>query len=167
MIRFLIMILMLSFLGLGKGRAQEKDPIEEPKGIIGRYYEDDLPVIMKFVNELPNDSIISKFPLLTVVSWKYDGSERNGMPPKSVNERMILLEGALESSMSNSDIFTHVYSRTGNNLKELVYYTTKQDEFMKMLNGALEKYDVFPIEINFYEDREWTDFKKILKDFKK
>ncbi|WP_083816269.1 DUF695 domain-containing protein [Flagellimonas ruestringensis] len=89
------------------------------------------------------------------------------MPPKGVNERMILLEGALESSMSNSDIFTHVYSRTGNNLKELVYYTTKQDEFMKILNGALEKHDVFPIEINFYEDREWTDFKKVLKDFKK
>lgn len=69
--------------------------------------------------------------------------------------------------MSNSDIFAHVYSRTGNNLKELVYYTTKQDEFMKMLNGALEKYNVFPIEINFYEDRGWIDCKKILKDFKK
>jgi len=85
MIRFLIMILMLSFLGLGKGRAQEKDPMEEPKGIIGRYYEDDLPVIMKFVNELPNDSIISKFPFLTVVSWKYDGSAKNGhsIPPSA------------------------------------------------------------------------------------
>jgi hypothetical protein len=39
------------------------------------------------------------------------------MPPKSVNERMIILEGAFEGSMSNSDIFIYVYSRTGNNLK--------------------------------------------------
>lgn len=158
---------MISFFGSGKGRSQEKGSGKEPKGIIGRYYEDDLPVIMKFVNEIPNDSIIAKFPFLTVVSWKYNGSERNGMPPKSINERMIVLEEALESSMSNSDIFTHAYSRTGNNLKELVYYATKQSDFMEMLNGTLEKYDVFPIEINFYEDREWTDFKRVLNDFKK
>lgn len=95
MIRLLILIFILSFLGLGKGRAKGKDFMEVPKGIIGRYYEDDYPVIMKFVNEFPNGSVTSKFPILTVVSWEYDGSERNGMPPKNVNERMILLEGTL------------------------------------------------------------------------
>lgn len=167
MTRFLILIFMISFFGLGKGKAQKKDSKEELKGIIGRYYEDGLPVIMKFVNEIPNDSTISKLPFLTVISWKYDGSERNGMPPKSTNERMIVLEEVLENSMSNSNIFTHAYSRTGNNLKELVFYTTKQSDFMEMLNRTLEKHDVFPIEINFYEDREWTDFKRVLNDFKK
>ena len=80
---------------------------------------------------------------------------------------MVILEDALEKSMTGTDIFTHVYSRTGNNLKELVYYTKIQDEFMSMLNKTLEKHDAYPIEINFYEDKEWTDFKKILKDFEK
>ena len=157
---------MLSFFGFRKSKAQEKESMEEQKGIIGRYYENDLPVIMKFVNELPNEKIIKKLPFLTVVSWEYDGNENNGMPPKEINERMIVLEEALESSMNKSDIFTHAYSRTGNNLKELVYYTTKQDDFMTMLNRTLEKHDVYPIEINFYEDKEWTDFQKILNDFK-
>ena len=64
----IILIFMLSFLGFGKSSAQEnkksksekEESNEELKGVIGRYYEDDLPVIMKFVNELPESKIISK-----------------------------------------------------------------------------------------------------------
>ena len=139
----------------------------EHKGIIGRYYENDLPVIVKFVNELPEKKTIDKLPFLTVVSWKYDGSENNGMPPKEINERMIVLEEALEKAMDSTSFFTHVYSRTGNNLKEFVYYSTNQEDFIYMINFTLEKHDVYPIEISFYEDRGWSDFKKVLEDFNK
>lgn len=147
--------------------AQGNNSGEEYKGIIGRYYEDGLPVIMKFVNELPDQSVTDKLPALTVVSWKYDGSQNNGMPLEEVNNRMILLEDALEDSMGLSMIFTHAYSRTGNNLKELVYYTTKQEDFMAMLNRALESHEEYPIEIDFYNDKDWSEFKKVLKDFDK
>src|SRR5690554_881763 len=41
---------------------------EEEKGIIGRVYEDGLPVIYKFVNELPQDSVRSNLSWLTVIS---------------------------------------------------------------------------------------------------
>lgn len=158
---------MLSFFGLGKSKAQDESSANDKKGIIGRYYENELPVIMKFVNELPSEKKMVKLPFLAVISWKYDGSKNNGMPPKEINARMINLEEALENSTDKVNIFTHVYSRTGNNLKELVYYTTKQDEFMRTLNRILEDHDVYPIQINFYEDKEWTDFKKVLNDFKK
>ena len=40
------------------------------------------PVVYKFMNEFPDDSTRSKMEWLTVVSWKYDGSTNNGMPPK-------------------------------------------------------------------------------------
>ncbi len=158
---------MLSFFGLGKSNAHNNDSNQENKGIIGRYYENGIPVIMKFVNELPDNKITERLPFLTVVSWKYDGSENNGMPQKEINEKMIALEDALEETMETSDIFVHAYSRTGNNLKEFVYYSTSQDEFITMLNKTLEKHEKYPIEINFYEDREWSDFKKVLEDFKK
>ena len=112
---------MLSFFGFGKTNAQkdikQSEKSEKAKGIIGRYYENDFPVIMKFVNELPETKVMSKLPFLTVISWKYDGTERNGMPLTKVNNRMIILEEAIEKSMSSTDLFTHVYSRTGNNLK--------------------------------------------------
>jgi hypothetical protein len=156
---------MLSFFGFGKSNAQEKKSMDEQKGTIGRYYANDLPVIVKFVNELPNEKLMNKLPFLTVVSWKYNGSKNNGMPSKKINERMIILEEALHNSMEKTDIFTHAYSRTGNNLKELVYYTTKQDDFLTMLNQTLEKHSVYPIDIEFFEDKDWIDFKRILNDF--
>lgn len=160
---------MLSFFGLGKSKAQKKEVAEsqeENKGIIGRYYENELPVIMKFVNELPENKIIKTLPFLTVVSWKYDGSDNNGMPLKEINDKMINLEDALDASIESSSLFRHVYSRTGNNLKEFVYYSNNQNDFITMINKALEKHEKYPIEINFYEDKEWTEFKSVINDFK-
>ena len=165
-----ILVIMTMFFGLGKLFGQSKHNNEqsksEEKGVIGEYTEDGFPVIMKFVNELPAKQIMNKFPFLVVVSWKYDGKERNGMPEKAVNERMIILEDAIEDSMKSSNIFTHAYSRTGNNLKEFVYYGTNQEDFMRLLNKTLENHEEYPIEITFYKDKEWKEFKKVLEDFK-
>lgn len=162
---------MLPFFGLGESNAQkdkkQSDETKKAKGIIGRCYENGLPVIMKFVNELPEKKVMSKLTFLTVVSWKYDGTENNGMPLTEVNNRMIVLEDAIENSMNSTNLFTHVYSRTGNNLKEFTYYSMSQKDFMKILNRTLKKHDAYPIEINFYEDKDWTDFKTVIKDFKK
>ncbi|QCX02168.1 DUF695 domain-containing protein [Aggregatimonas sangjinii] len=157
---------MLSFFGLGKSKAQIEKP-NKAKGIIGRYYEGDLPVIVKLINELPESKVMSELTFLTIVSWKYDGSKNNGMPSTEINNRMIILEDAIENSMNFTDLFTHVYSRTGNNLKEFAYYSKNQNLFMEILNGTLKKHDAYPIEINFYEDKEWIDFKTVLKDFEK
>ena len=58
-----------------------KSQSDEPKGIIGKTVEKGFPVIWSFVNELPSHSEREQLPWLTVVSWTYDGSVRNGMPP--------------------------------------------------------------------------------------
>jgi hypothetical protein len=168
--QFKILMIMALFFGLGKIFGQNKQNAEqsetEERGIIGEYSENDKPVIMKFVNELPEKKIMDKFPFLVVVSWKYNGEKNNGMPEKKINERMILLEDAIEKSMESSKIFTHAYSRTGNNIKEFVYYGTNQEDFMNLLNQTLANHKEYPIEINFYEDKDWTEFKKVLEDFK-
>ena len=46
---------------------------EDESGIIGRAYEDGMPVIYKFVNELPEDKVRSSLTWFTVISWEYDG----------------------------------------------------------------------------------------------
>ena len=139
---------------------------DEPKGIIGETYEDGSPVIWKFVNEMPSASIREQLTWLTVISWKYDGTTNNGMPLQSENQSMIKLEDAIEDGIEFEDILQHAYSRTGNNLKELVYYIHNRDQFLEAFNKALENHARYPIEIDFYEDQAWEDFQNLLHSFK-
>ncbi len=139
---------------------------EDSKGVIGRFKENDNPVIVRFVNEIPNEHITSKLSFFTVVAWKYDGSENNGMPTNSINTKMIKLENTLESVFKLNEVCRHAYNRTGNNLKEFNYYINDRDEFMKHFNHALRNHEQYPIEVSFYEDPKWTEFKKLIEDFK-
>ena len=138
---------------------------EEGRGIIGRVHEDGAPVIYKFINELPQDTIRSNLSWLTIISWKYDGSSNNGMPLNDENQKMITLEDAIEDHIEDDQVLRHVYSRTGNNLKELVYYINDQDKFLEAFNNTLSGHPRYPIEINFYQDAGWEDFKRLLNDF--
>ena len=139
--------------------------LEKNKGIIGEYHENERPVIVKFVNELPDKEIRLQYPMLTVITWKYNGCQNNGMPESEVNQRIMQLETTIENNKNNSINYRHAYSRTGNNTKELIYYSRSQEIFMENLNHALAKQKRYPIEINFYDDSEWLELKKLLKDF--
>ena len=134
----------------------------QEKGIIAQYSEDSFPVVLKLVDEFPDEAVRSKFRWLTVISWKYDGSENNGMPIEEVNLGMIRLEDSIEDSIETEGCCRHAYSRTGNSLKEFVYYIENRDEFLEVFNKALESHPRYPIEINFYEDEQWEDFQRIL-----
>ena len=141
------------------------DATSEEKGIIGEYKVDGRPVVMKFVDELPTVVTREKYRWLTVVSWKYDGAQNNGMPESEDLERMKQLERSIDSSLVDAGFCLHAYSRTGNNLKELVYYIIDRDEFLSALNRALAEHPQYPIDIDFYEDAEWKDFQTILGKF--
>ena len=147
--------------------AEDMNVKNEPKGIIGRSYENGFPIIWKFVNEFPANDIRSKLQWLTVISWKYSDKDNNGMPNTETNQKMIDLEVAIEENIESSGKCQHAYSRTGNNLKELVYYINSRDEFLERFNMALKTHVRYPIEINFYEDKNWEDFQRILTLFNK
>lgn len=137
----------------------------QESGIIGEVEEEGFSVVFKFVDEFPSPDIRTTFSWLTVISWKYDGDDRSGMPPEEINQRMIALEHVIEQSLEDKGLCRHAYSRTGNGLKELVYYISDREDFMATFNDALESHPRYPIEINFYEDPEWEDFRKILELF--
>jgi hypothetical protein len=158
----------LASLGAGYCQAVRRITImTEPqeRGVIGEIREDGFPVVFKFVDELPSAETHGRFGWLAVLSWKYDGRQRNGMPPEEINLGMLDLEHAVEG-LEQEGYCRHAYSRTGNGLKELVYYISDRDQFMGAFNGALRDQPPYPIEITFYEDRGWEDFRKILQMFR-
>ena len=139
--------------------------IAEDAWTVGKVEVKGKPVIYKFLSQLPNEKVKHSLPWLTVVSWKYDGSTNNGMPLPETNKSMISLEDALEKIQGEGLIYQSVYSATGNNLKEFVFYIADQEKFMQKFNVALSHEPVYPIEINFYEDKEWSDLSKLISDF--
>ncbi|MEZ8278576.1 DUF695 domain-containing protein [Vibrio cyclitrophicus] len=138
----------------------------EPKGIIGETQENGLPVIYAFENVVPAEEVQNKLKWLLVISWKYDGSNNNGMPLSDVNNSMMELEDIIENLIANNSFIKHAYSRTGNNLKELVYYIADNDKFLEYFNEEASGKQKYPIEINFYKDEQWTELQGLLKDFK-
>jgi len=137
----------------------------EVSGIIGSVDEDGLPVIYALVPELPRESRRRELPHLAVVSWKYDGSQRNGMPDLDTNERMLQLEGILSESFEEKTGSAHAYHRTGNGLKEFAYYVADPGAFMTEINRSLKGLSRFPIDIKFYHDEEWSDFRDLVAMF--
>ena len=133
------------------------------KIVTGESIEDGNSVIWTFRPELPSVDIMKKFPLLTVITWDYDGNKFEGMPERNINELMIELENQIKPL--NHEVCTQVYSRKGNNLKELVYYINDRNEFIKNVKEVLKDKPKYPIEINFYDDPKWEDYIKILEQF--
>ncbi len=130
--------------------------------ILVKYENEGYRIVMKAMQELPAESVRNQFTWLTVVSWRYDRTENNGMPVPETNSQMINLEDAIDA-IQEKDLCVQVYTKTGNGLKELVYYIGDRDDFMKAFNEVLADHPRYPLNIEFFEDPEWSDLQTVHK----
>ena len=137
----------------------------EESWVVGKAKRNGKPVIYKLISELPAPELREKLPWLTVLAWKYDGSQHNGMPPEAINQRMIKLEDQLETIAGKGQLYIDVYTSTGNDLKEFVFHISDRDLFMRQLNLALKGQPRYPLDITFYQDPNWADVANLLQDF--
>ena len=137
----------------------------EKKSIIGTSEEDGLPVIWKVLRKFPPAALRKKLPWLAIFSWEYDGDGNNGMPDREEYRRMLELEKILEQGLVEAGACEYVYSRTGNSLKEFVFYIRDKEHFLEALDRTLSNHEYFPVDITFYEDPAWLEFDRLLEDF--
>ena len=136
----------------------------EPRGRIVRTEKDGKPILWTYVPEMPCEDERLVCPWLAVLRWQYDGSDNNGMPDEEANRGMLAIDDAL-GTIEQPKYCTEAYRRVGNNLREFVLYIADQEQFLASLNNALADHPRFPIEIKFYEDKEWSDFQQLIDDF--
>ncbi len=101
---------------------------------------------------------------MVVISWEYDGSQKNGMPDTDENATMIELDTALGEIEKPMFCF-EAYRRIGHGLRKFVFYVSSCEAFMEALNRKLEAHPRYPIEIKFYDDENWSDFQELIDDF--
>ena len=140
--------------------------IEDGDFVIGKLEEQGYPVIYRFSASTPTPELMKEYPWLTVLSWEYSKSDRNGMPPVRVNERMLILEESLSDSFLESAGAHWVYNRTGNGKKEFVFYIRDRSEFTIALNSTLATHQRYPIDMTFYPDNTWQDYLELVDIFK-
>ncbi len=137
----------------------------EDRGMTGRAFEDGLPVLYRIEDSVPDPEDRLSLPWLAVISWPYDGADDNGMPSAEDNLRMFQLQDLIEEELEGHSTLRHVYSRTGNHLKELVYYLRDRDQFLLRFNEVMADQPRYPIELRFFEDEDWEDFGELLQAF--
>ena len=141
-------------------------PDPELKGRVVRTYKDGLPILWTFVPEVPTGEIQRALPWMVVVSWTYDGTQTDGLPNPDVNAAMKRLEVTL-AELERPMVCFEAYRRIGNGLREFIYHVSNCDAFMEELNHKLASHPAYPIEITFYNDEQWSDFKGLINDLGK
>lgn len=136
----------------------------EPNGRIVRTEKDGKSILWTYVPEMPSEEERLACPWLTILSWQYDGSENNGMPDEEVSRGMLVIADALRS-IERPAYCTEAYRRVGDGLREFVLYISDKELFLTSLNETLADHPRFPIEIKFYEDKDWSDFQELIDDF--
>lgn len=98
----------------------------------------------------------TRFPDRVVISWRYTSA--NGQPSDAEFKSMTALEDLLESALEQPALAQLVMVSTGDDLREWVYYTRSQDEFMAAMNRALAGQPRFPVEIGLWKDPRWEAY---------
>lgn len=98
-----------------------------------------------------------KFPFRAEVTWHYS-PDTKGMPDEKSAELMENVLIALKKAMEKDKlaILTGVY--TGDNERNMIFYTRNVAAFGNKLNEALIPFEKLPISIYTENDPEWNEY---------
>jgi hypothetical protein len=122
-------------------------------------------IIFRYIQDFGPGFSRATQPDRVILVWKYHSGK--GMPEVNERQRMDALEDALAPVLENDRFATLALVSTGENLREWIYYTQSQDEFLKRLNSALNGKPAFPIEIHTASDPLWTTYETFKAGVKK
>ena len=122
-------------------------------------------IIFRYTQEFGRGFERSAQPVRVILAWKYHSA--TGMPSVDERKRMDALEDALDPVVGRDGFATLALVSTGEDLREWIYYTRSEDEFLQRLNRALRGKPAFPIEIHTAADPQWTTYETFKAGVKK
>jgi hypothetical protein len=93
------------------------------------------------------------------VNWSYDTD--TGMPSPETKESMDAFEDSVDPITGDNEFAELMYVATGGGKREWLIYTSDQERFMNELNDLLAGDEPYPLEIELYEDPEWSIWAEI------
>ena len=115
-------------------------------------------IIFRYAKQLSETFDRNSQPIRIIIAWEYISEW--GQPNPEDHQRMNLLEDALKSVFNGDISVTLALVSTGEDLREWIYYTKSENEFMLLLNDALGEMPAFPIEIHVASDPTWETYER-------
>jgi len=157
--RFIISIIIVaSMLSLSEGNAMEfAELVKNGPWAISEGTHNNLPLMIRFRNNLSRQADISKHPQLIQIYWDLEKSP-SGMPSPIESEQMELFENRLEKALEKDLAGALVGVVTTNGYREWVYYVKSVEEFSERLHYMPQEKEPYPIEIQTEKDQSWDYF---------
>ncbi|MDB0527806.1 DUF695 domain-containing protein [Ralstonia solanacearum] len=115
--------------------------------------------IVRYRSEMPNWVQRPSFGALVVISWP--NVNQAGMPTKRESELHYAFEDGLQAAEERNRAGVLAAVVTGDGKVEWYYLARSHDEFMRVLNEALQGKPRLPITISLEQDPEWSMYRSL------
>jgi hypothetical protein len=122
-------------------------------------------IIHRYRSEFGSSFKRSAYPDRVVIAWRFKSG--NGMPSAADVEAMDRMEDLLAPHVEQTSLAILALVSTGEGLREWVYYTKSQSEFMAKMNEALQGRPRLPVEIDLWKDPQWTRYEEFVRSVPK
>ncbi len=120
---------------------------------------DGLPNIIRLREDLPGESEMRRLKTLVLITWAYESEDGTGLPSEVNVEKMERLEDLMDEGLVEKGFGRLMTVYTGEGVKEWQLYTDDIEAFIQQFNEMLKNEEVFPLEIDVYEDEGWEGYR--------
>ncbi len=100
-------------------------------------------------------------PWVSILTIKYDGHDRNGMPNETDFELLNIIENEILDSMVDKEGYLNIGRQTANNEREIYFACKDFRKPSKIFYQIQKKYsDKFEIESDIFKDKYWRTFER-------
>jgi hypothetical protein len=109
----------------------------------------------------------ARYPRRLTFSWKYEVSEKSGLPSDAQSDEMRVFEDSLVASFDPERVAILAFVFTHAGVREWHYYVGQVDDLGDRVNAALSYSSTrLPIEIAIEDDAAWEEMSRVLSQCK-
>ena len=121
-------------------------------------------IVFRFARQFRAGFEKSALPDRVILAWRY--KSESGLPAGQEREAMDHMEDLLAPAVEKPGVAVLALVSTGEDLREWIYYTRSEQEFLNSLNKVLAGAQRFPIEVHTASDPQWSTYERFRKGVK-
>lgn len=141
------------------------DTSEDEHSILEAEFESGNKLIAVVNTQLLNWDSKASHPWIAVCTFKYDGSNNNGMPTKNDYQTLNEIEERILHQLSDKDGFLYIGRQTAKNERDIYFACKDFRKPAKVFFKIQQDIDKFEIEYDIYKDKYWQSFERFRPNY--